>query len=287
MWARTLAAQRDRLGEVHRMSVAEFLARHLRNRPRRATDRDVGPRQLKDRVSRALTGTGLSRDTLALFIEAFGIDAEETEKLWRQWEGLEPPRVIIGSLPPFVDPGVPPPSYRTVQLHELHEIGESGRPVSHRTVQEIEALVDGVDRHRYSFDNSRVRSVEPVAGGRPDGPPYRLNEDVSAVDLRLPQPLNRFESATLVYETTFAGEGWIEPVLRRAVHRRITNVVFRVAFHPGRLPRQVWWAEWADYREGLDRIISRTPVALDAENAVHRRVEAMERAVAGFLWEFD
>jgi hypothetical protein len=48
----------------------------------------------------------------------------------------------------------------------------------------------------------------------------------------------------------------------------------------------VWWAEWADYREPNDRIIGRRPIALDHDHAVSHHLDVIERAVAGFVWEF-
>ena len=38
-------------------------------------------------------------------------------------------------------------------------------------------------------------------------------------------------------------------------------------FHPDRLPRRVWWAEWQDYRVPDPAILHRQAVTLDAEHA--------------------
>src|SRR5215469_9395409 len=62
---------RSRPGEITQLAVAEVLARHLWNHPRVSGDEDVLPRQLKDTVARALSGSLISRPTLALFIDAF------------------------------------------------------------------------------------------------------------------------------------------------------------------------------------------------------------------------
>ena len=63
---------RARSGAITQLAVAEVLARRLWSYPRVPGDVDVLPHQLKDTVSRALSGRLLSRSTLALFIDAFG-----------------------------------------------------------------------------------------------------------------------------------------------------------------------------------------------------------------------
>jgi hypothetical protein len=107
-----------------------------------------------------------------------------------------------------------------------------------------------------------------------------------AVDLELPHSLNRSDEASFEYVTSFRYDGHVDPVFRRVAHQRIENAAFRVAFHPHRLPKRVWWAEWADYREPDDRIIEQVEVTLDDEHAVHHQVDVLERAVAGLTWEF-
>src|SRR5450755_1729202 len=64
---------RERPGEINQLAVAEVLAEHLWSYPRHVGDADVMPRQLKDSVSRALSGRLLSRPLLALFIDSFAI----------------------------------------------------------------------------------------------------------------------------------------------------------------------------------------------------------------------
>ncbi len=54
------------------------------------------PRQLKDSVSRALSGRLLSRPLLSLFIDAFAIADSEAERLWRLWNGSDSIAVLSG-----------------------------------------------------------------------------------------------------------------------------------------------------------------------------------------------
>lgn len=197
----------------------------------------------------------------------------------------EPARVIIGELAPPADEPVGAIGYQTVELTELHEVGADGHPVRHRTVQTIRALADGVTTHRYAFDLGEAR-VEEIQGGTP-GDPYRIKGNLWAVELTLPRTLDRRDEHRLEYVTTFRDNGPVEPRFRRAAHRRVENAVFEVRFHPLLLPSQVWWARWADYRDPDDRIIDRVPMPLDEKHAVSHHVAVLERAVAGFIWEFE
>ena len=87
---------RARSGEITQLAVAEVLARRLWSYPRVLGDADVLPHQLKDTVSRALSGRLLSRSTLALFIDAFGFSDAEADRLWRLWEGSGTISVLSG-----------------------------------------------------------------------------------------------------------------------------------------------------------------------------------------------
>ncbi len=283
-WARPDYATRTRAGEVSQAAVAQVLAQHLWHHPRQAKDRDVLPVALKDLVSRALAGKVLSRQTLQLFIDALHIDTSDAEVLWCQWEGQELARVIIGDLPRLDGTTTNTPTYQTVSLHEFHYIDADGRPLKHRTVQAIRALVDGVSSHRYSYDTNEAM-VERVHGGVP-GQPYQRQGSIWAVDLALPRTLKRGEATSLMYDTIFHYSGHVEPVFRRVAHQRLEDVMIRVEFHPERPPAHVWWAEWADYREPNNRIIHKELVSLDSEHAVCHRLDVLDQAVVGFWWEF-
>jgi hypothetical protein len=60
----------------------------------------------------------------------------------------------------------------------------------------------------------------------------------------------------------------------------------RVEFHPGRRPRQLWWAQWSGYREPAGSIVDQDELALDEEHSAHRYLEAIEHTVVGFYWEW-
>lgn len=198
---------------------------------------------------------------------------------------------IVGELPPPTEGVQRVPAYETIRLEEFHQVGPDGRPARHRTVQTIRALTDGVSSHRYIFDLGEAR-VEAIHGGTP-GDPYRIKGNLWAVDLSLPKVLNQGDEHTLEYVTSFRDtESPVEPCFRRAAHRRVENASFHVSFDPRCLPSGVWWAMWADYRPPNDRVVSRVSIPLDSthcdsSHCVAQRVRVLERAVAGFVWEFD
>ena len=269
-------AQRER--DVHQVAVAKVLADFLHRRD----EDDVEYGQLTRRVSRALRGEVLSRQTLGLFIRAFGITDEHSAILWRQWQGAELARVVVGDLPPLASRELP--AYRTILLHEFHYLGPDGRPRRHRTLRDIRSLVDGLDSYRYSYDTSEL-SLSRVVGGTAS-PPYQRSESIWAVDIALSRKLSQGEAHSLEFESRFRYTGPVEPCFRRVAHERLENVAIRVQFDSGRLPRSVWWTEWEDYREPDAAVLRRDPLPLDAENAVYHRLDVLDRAVAGFSWEF-
>lgn len=269
-------AQRER--DVHQVAVAKVLAGFLHRRD----EDEVEYGQLTRRVSRALRGEVLSRQTLGLFIRAFEISDDHAAILWRQWQGAELARVVVGELAPPV--GAELPAYRTILLHEFHYLGPDGRPQRHRTLRDIRSLVDGLDSYRYSYDTSQL-SLARVAGGTAS-PPYQRSEHVWAVDITLSRSLSQGEAHSLEFESRFRYTSAVEPCFRRVAHERLENVAIRVQFDSGRLPRSVWWTEWQDYREPDAVVLRREPLPLDAENAVYHRLDVLDRAVAGFSWEF-
>jgi hypothetical protein len=277
-WLR-YGSERER--DVHQVAVAKVLAGYLR---RGGADAEYG--QLTRRVSRALRGEVLSRDTLSLFIGAFEISEEHAAILWRQWRGAELARVVTGDLPPLstVTNGKAP-RFATIMLHEFHYVGADGRPARHRTLHSIRALQDGLATYRYGFDTSEV-TIDRIGGGVP-GPPYQHNDTLWAFDIALARTLPQGGETSLEFEFTFHyAEAAVEPCFRRVAHERFENVAIRVEFHPGRLPRRVWWTEWRDYDSPEPAVLRRQAVTLDAEHAAYHRLDVLDRAVAGFAWEF-
>jgi hypothetical protein len=272
-------AQRER--EVHQIAVSKALAAYLQHHDDAEMDYD----QLTHRVSRAFRGEVLSRQTVNLFIRAFQFSDEHATALWRQWEGMDPARVIVGELAP------PAPSsshklrqYETILLHEFHYLGPDGMPLRHRTLRNIRSLVDRLTTYRYSFDTNEL-TVDRIGGGLPSSL-YQTTESIWAVDITLSRTLSRGEEHSLEFESTFHYNRPIEPCFRRVAHERLENVAIRVQFHPHKLPRNVWWTEWQDYRQPHAVVVDRQQVSLDTEHVAYHRLDVLDRAVAGFAWEF-
>jgi hypothetical protein len=284
-------AERSRAGQVNHLAVAEVLARYRWRHPRTQGDSDVLPRQLKDTVLRALSGKMLSRATLTLFIDAFGLTDAEADRLLRLAAGssrisvLSGPRAMRPDVIAEVAEALGPPAYQTVSLHDHVHVGADRLITRARTLKVIEATADGVDRIPFIYDTDAVtlevgQGCEGVSGDL-----RQIREDVFITDILLAKNLSLGETLTLEYWNSFhyrddridAGKR----EYRRASMRRAENFDIRVEFHPRRLPRGVWWAVW----DGVDGdVITEEPAGLDSQHSVHRYMRSLERTVVGFRW---
>ena len=281
---------RARHGDINQLAVAEVLARHLWSYPRRAGDAEVLPRQLKDSVSRALSGKLLSRPLLSLFIEAFAIAASEAERLWRMYEGSSSVTVLHGrrAVSPQAESdlraALGPRRHQTLALHDHAEIGPDRLLVRTRTMQVIEATVAGTGQIPYLYDTSAL-TLDVGQGCRGISRDLYQVGDVFATHILLTRELGVGETATLEYWTTYQFQA--EPLTpqdcqyRRAVMGSVENVDIRVQFHPDALPARVWWATW----DGVDGAVTdQEEATLDVQHSAHRYLRSIERTVVGFHW---
>ncbi|HWF79242.1 MAG TPA: hypothetical protein VN695_01585 [Streptosporangiaceae bacterium] len=284
---------RSRPGEITQLAVAEVLARYLWSHPRVSGDEDVIARQLKDTVARALSGSVLSRPTLALFIEAFGISDAHADRLWRLWEGSGKISVLTGERAVGVKTetelrsALGPRRHETVSLHDHVDVGSDGRLAQARTLAVIEAITDGLDRIPYLYDTNSLTLEVGQGCGEITGELYQVSDGVYATTIPLAKELSAGETISLEYLTTYRYPGNLndphEREFRRAVMRRLENLDMRVAFHPDMLPARIWWAAW----DGLNGdIIEREQVPLGTQHEVHRYLRAVERTVVGFAWSW-
>jgi hypothetical protein len=291
-WERYVS--RERRGTINQLAVAEVIARHLWSEPRSPADAQVTPHQLKDTVSRALTGRLLSRPALSLFIGAFGFSEHEAGRLWRLWNGSASIDVLSGSHAVPSDTQrelvevLGPPKHQTVSLHDHVYVGEDGRIDHARMLHVIEAIAPGVDRIPFLFDTN-VLTVEVGQGGKElNGNVQQIGDDMFFAEMLLARTLDLGETITLEYWVTYrfpgdpADQG--EREFRRAVMRHAENIDMRVAFHPNKPPARVWWTHW----DGTDGdVIQRETVTLDSECSVHRYVRSVDRTVVGFYWQWE
>ena len=284
---------RARSTEITQLAVAEVLARYLWTHPRVTGDADALPRQLKDTVSRALSGTLLSRPTLALFIDAFRISSADADRLWRLWEGsgrisvLSGPRALGAKTEGTLHSIFGPPRHQTVSLHDHVYVGSDGRIARTRTIQVIEATVDGLDRIPYLYDTSALTLEVGQGCGDITGELYQVGDGVYAATIPLARELSAGETISLEYSTTYRYPGNLddpqEREFRRAVMRRLENFDVRVEFHPDMLPAGVWWAVW----DGVDGdLVDRELVSLGRQHEVHRFLRSVEKTVVGFRWSW-
>lgn len=284
-------AERTRHGQVNQLAVAEVLARHLWQHPRRRRDGDLLPRQLKDTAARALSGRLLSKATLDLFIDAFALPAAEQDQLWRLWEGSPRVRMLTGirAIRPDTADKVAallgPPGHQTVSLHDHAFVRADGRVGGVRTIQVLEALRDGLDSIPYIYDTSALTLRVGHGCEAPVDPGSQVKDGPYVLRIPLARTLSAGETLSLEYATTFHYQGEVtaeQRQYRRAVMRRVDNIDLRVEFDPGYVPSAIWWAVW----DGVDGgIIEQHRVQPDSQNSVHRYLRLVEKTVVGFYWE--
>jgi hypothetical protein len=282
---------RARSGEITQLAVAEVLARRLWSYPRVPGDVDVLPHQLKDTVSRALSGRLLSRSTLSLFIDAFGFSDAEADRLWRLWEGsgtisvLSGPRAVTSRTEQDLHAALGPRRHQTLSLHDHVTVGAEGVPVRTRTLQVVEAIADGLDRVPFLHDTKALTLEVGQGGTELTGELYQVSDDLFVTYISLARALDVGETTTLEYWVTYQYPGDLldphEREYRRAVMGRLENFDIRVEFHPDKLPASVWWATWDGVEGG---IIQQEPVTLDTQHSAHRYLRFIEKTVAGFYW---
>jgi hypothetical protein len=286
---------RVRRDDINQLAVAEVLARHLWNHPRRPADAGARPLQLKDTVSRMLSGRMLSRSTLKLFIDAFGLTDDEADRLRRLWQGsavigvLTGPRAVEAATEQDMRTTLGPPRHRTVSMHDHVHVGKDRLLARTRTLQVLEAAYDGVDRIPYLYDTHSLTLEVGQGCQGVSGKMQQVSPEVFATEIILASVLAKGETTTLEYWTTLHREpadpnDVSEREYRRAVIGQMENFDMRVEFHPEALPATVWWARW-DGIEG--EIIQQEPLSLDSQHSAHRYLRFISKTVAGIYWTWE
>lgn len=285
---------RERKGTVNQLAVAEVIARYLSSTSRSSAEGAVTPHQLKDTVSRALTGRLLSRSALSMFIDAFGFSEHEAGRLWRLWNGSASIGVVSGShaVPVNAEHEVAqvlgPRRHQTLSLHDHVYVGEDGRIDRARMLHVIEAISQGVDRIPFLCDTN-ILTIEVGQGGKElSGEVHQIREDVFFTEILLARTLDLGETITLEYWLSYRFPGNPndpgEREFRRAVMRHAENLDMRIEFHSNRPPSRVWWATWDGVEGG---VLQSEEATLDSEHSVHRYMRSLDKTVAGFYWQWD
>jgi hypothetical protein len=272
-------------GEISQSAVCQVIAQHLWDKGERSEGDVQLPRKLKDRISRALTDEDLSLETLRWLVAAFRLSPHDAQRVYELYRAGIGPRIIVGDLPPRAgQSGIRAPVHQTALLFEHHYIGSAGLPVRHHTQQTLFSLVDGLESYRYGLDTLEAE-VRVMRGGTASEI-YPTADAHYVLNIMFPHPLHYGEEHYLDYWTLFHYSQPPPPEFRRATHQRVEHLEMRVEFHPRKLPGRLWWAQWRDYRDVHAEVTEREIVPLDEELSARRYLDAVERAVVGFYWEW-
>jgi hypothetical protein len=268
-----------RTSRVQINAVAGVVAGYLEY----SADQTSDYRHLKDRVRGALHGRELTSTGLSQIIAAFAMSQADADQLWALARGDGTIKLVTGNaLPPDgLYEATGPRRHETISLHEVHQVGPDRRPASHRSIQTLRAIEDGLDYYPYIFDTNAA-TVVVHRGGTP-GRLYRVDESFYAMNIQLAQPLHLDETALLDYVITFNYDDLPPPELRRGTFHVIDKLMLEVRFDPAAVPSKIYWAEW-DRFDGV--ITRRQPLELDQALAVHCYHEHISQTIVGFNWEW-
>lgn len=270
-------------GRLNQAAVAQVIAHHLWDSgDRRESDVSL-PRELKDRVRRALSGQVISAETLGWFIDAFRMTDGDAERLRSTRFATRPEAAvpIVGTLrrPQFVPL---PQRHRTLAVFERRVIDQNGRAAAHRSTRAFAACEDEMDSYPCRLVPN-ARSVKILQGGR-EFYVRSFQGSTPILEIKLNSVLRSGEVASLEYEAEFEGGGSADVEYRRVAHGRVENLSIVIQFHPDRPPRHIWRATWDDYRNG--NIVDQEPAHLDQSFCAQRFIPYLENAAAGFLWSW-
>jgi hypothetical protein len=285
-WRRYVVRPRE--GVINQLAVAEVLAQSLRL----GGDASAEAVRLRELVSLGLSGRGLSRRALQLFIDGFGFTDDDEKRAWRLWSGETTIRVIAGTR------AVPDHDERTVsqilgprrhQLLSLRDhigISAVGLVESIHVVEVVEALANEVDRIPF-LTSTDVMTLEVGEGCRDiAGEIRQVTETLYLTHFLLARTLELGETLTVEYWVTWPA-GSVSPEnprdreYRRGVMGQVTSYDARIEFHPQLLPAKLWWAKW-DGVEGV--LLSHEEVPLDTQRSAHRYLSSVKKAAVGFYW---
>jgi hypothetical protein len=277
MWERRGAAYRGR--DLNQSAVAKVLAAYLVDRGLLA-DFEEGdwPRARRDWVRSRLSGSLLTHLDLEVFMDAFGFEDSERDRLRQTLESDSTPMFLPGEI--RLD-GLPDRSrYAVDRTRDEHVVGADGRPAYHRTTQTVRALVDDVTECLYLFD-AGTATVEVTAGGTGDSP-RQVADGIWAVVITLDTPLSAGDSGEIAYETTFDYPHEPPPVLRRAAPRHDAEIEMVVSFDPSRLPAAVHLSTWATVTDAHP--VSSALVELDRRHSASAVWTVARAGLVGFSW---
>jgi uncharacterized protein YneR len=240
------------------------------------------PRDLKDRVRRALAGESLTPQTLSWFIEAFGMDRRDEDSLWAAFAGDRDTHAGISYTITTDRELALQQRHRTIALFVRYVIGADHSFVARRSFHTIMALEDGVEVYPFTHEPA-VDRIEVLYGGTV-GSRYVHGGGLVTDAIVLERKLSNGETIALEYACHYPPAGYAATEVRREAYGRSENIDIAVQFDETALPRRVSWAVWADQRDGTP--VTEEPVPLDERNSTRRFVRFIEETVVGFRWEW-
>jgi hypothetical protein len=274
--------ERRRSDDVSQAGVARVIALHLWESGERPDSEFTLPRDLKDRVRRALAGESLTPETLTWFIEAFGMDRRDEHSLWAAYAGDRDQDTGISCTITSRRELALRQRHRTVALFERYAISAERKIAERRTMHTITALEDGIDAYPFNHEPVIMR-IEVVHGGTL-GQRYVHGDGLHTDAIMLDRKLRKGDTASLEYWSFYPRHGYDATEVRRPAHGRSDNIDVALYFHESAWPRRIFWVVWPDHHEGVP--VNEEPVSLDSQGRVHRFVRFIEETVVGFRWEW-
>jgi hypothetical protein len=275
-------AERRRSHDISKAGVARVIALYLWGSGERADSETSLPRDIKDRVRRALAGVSVTPQTLTWFIEAFGMDERDERSLWATFAGDRDSHAGISYTITTDRELALRQRHRTIALFERYAIAADRSFTARRTLHTIMALEDGVDIYPFSREPA-VERVEVIHGGTL-GQHYVHGDGLRTDAILLDRKLWTGETASLEYLCYYPRGGYRATEVRRPAHGRSENIDIAVRFDAAALPRRLAWAVWQDHRDGNP--VEEDSASLDERFTAHRFVRFIEETVVGFRWEW-
>lgn len=275
-------AERLRTDDISKAGVARVIALHLWNSGERADSETTLPRDLKDRVRRALTGKNITPQTLDWFVGAFGMDERDERSLWATLANDRDARTGISHTITTNRKLALRQRHRTIALFERYTIAADRSFETRRTLHTIMALEDGVDVYPFNHEPA-IERIEVAYGGTL-GQGYLHGNGLHTAVITLDHELRTGETASLEYLTHYPPSGYSATEIRRPAHGRSENVDIAVQFSEAALPTAVYWAVWFDHHDGGP--VRDEPVPLHGQRSAHRFLRFIEETVVGFRWKW-
>ncbi|MEV0681186.1 hypothetical protein AB0I60_32180 [Actinosynnema sp. NPDC050436] len=278
-WVKQVGKARD--GEISQAAVARVIVDYVRLRSGATPDY----RTLRSRVHRALAGTSLTADTLALFVGAFSIADRDVRTLWARFAGTGSEEVeALRTLapPPLEAVGFQASKFEVLSSNEIHYVDENGSPMRHSMHQLLVARADGLARFPVQFDTPDIAVTD---ASHRCSELYRSTSDTYAFDLIFTKPLRHGDEVEISYEVALS---YVAPQsdFRRIAVRPMSDMSIAVHFSSHNLPSRVWWASWRDPSPDSEPL-TREPVPVDESKVSKRLSFAASSSIVGFCWTWS